>query len=161
MLNRKTMILLILLVSLPALVLAEPTEEKKDKIPVVPWQSYHAAMATGKAESKPILLHFTIGKSGPSENMRLNTYAKMNVARYLQENFATGWIDVEVHPALGKKYDIETSLTLWFLDPRGQSLTSVDGYLGPEKLMLVLEYINTKSYQKMSYEDWKEKRPRR
>ncbi len=159
--TRKTQILLALLLAFPALALGGGEEKKKDKFPVVPWQAYHPAMETGKVESKPIFLHFTNGRSGSSESMNRETYSNPKVARYLRENFATGWIDMEVYPALGKKYKVGTSLTLWFLDSSGRALTSVDGFLSAPKLMLVLEYIKTKAYQNISYEDWKDKRPRR
>ncbi len=158
---RITLIGLVMLMALPNLILAESGEDKKDKLPKVPWQSYHAALATGKAESKPILLHFTAVWCQWCKKMKRETYADMKVASYLQENFATGWVDTEQYRALAKKYSVNSLPTLWFLNAEGISMTRIDGFLGPEKMMLVLEFINTKAYESWDYQDWKENKLRK
>ncbi len=158
---RTTLICLVLLLVLPSLVLAETDEvekDKKDKLPKIPWQSYYEAMATGKAESKPILLHFTTSWNEGSKKMTLETYGDMKVARYLQDHFATGWVETGKHKTLAKKYQVNSLPTLWFLDSSGKTLTKVEGTLGPEKMLLVTEFINTKAYESTTYEAWKEKR---
>ncbi len=158
---RTTLICLVLLLVLPSLVLAETDEVekvKKDKLPKVPWQNYYEAMATGKGESKPILLHFTTSWNQGSKKMIRETYGDMKVTRYLQENFATGWIETGKYKTLAEKYQVSSLPTLWFLDSTGKTLTSVAGTLGPEKMMLVMEFINTKAYESSTYEAWKEKR---
>ncbi len=151
-------VFLTLLLTLPALTSAQAEENKEEKLPKVPWQSYHGALATGKGESKPILLHFTADWCGWCKKMKRETYADMKVASYLQKNFATGWVDTEQYRALAKKYGVNSLPTLWFLDSDGISLTRIDGYLGPEKMMLVLEYIKTKAYKTIEYQAWKEKK---
>ena len=155
------LIMLALLLVLPQLVLAESDDNKDNKLPKVPWQNYHGAMATGKAESKPILLHFTADWCKWCKKMKNETYSDFKVARYLQDNFSTGWVDTEQYRNLAKKYSVNSLPTLWFLDSDGVSLTRVDGYLGAEKMLLVLEFINTKAYKTMEYQAWKEKKLRR
>jgi len=150
------LLILTLLMVLPNLAMAETNEEKSNKLPKVSWQNYHGALATGKAESKPILLHFTADWCKWCKKMKNETYSDFKVARYLQDNFATGWVDTEQYRNLAKKYSVNSLPTLWFLDSDGISLTRVDGYLGPEKMLLVLEFIRTKAYKTMEYQAWKE-----
>ncbi|MCP4293721.1 MAG: thioredoxin family protein [bacterium] len=150
-----------LLLILPVLVVAEEPTENESKRPSIPWQKYHGARATAKAESKPIMLHFTNEWCSGCKKMDKITYQNFEVMRYLQENFSCGWVNIENERSLAKKYKVDGLPTLWFLDSKGKALTSVDGYISPERLLLILEYLNTKAYKSMSYEKWKEKHPRR
>lgn len=157
---RKIILLLTVLISLLYLGCASKGNDTRKTQVKVPWQSYHQAMATGKGEAKPIVLHFGTDWNSASEKMKLKTYGNYDVAKYLQKYFATGWIDVEEYPALGKKYQVDGLPTIWILDSEGKTLTNVDGYLGPEKMLLILEFINTRAYENMSYIQWKDRRPR-
>lgn len=161
MLVRKIMIGLVLLMAFLAVGCASQNNSAKSNLPRVPWLRYHPAMATGKEESKPILLHFTTEWNKGSQSMELETYGNFEVAEYLGENFAAGWIDTEQYPGLAKKYNVNGLPTIWFLDSEGKTLTSVDGYLGPERMLLILEFIKTRAYDEMSYEAWKDQRSRR
>lgn len=126
--------------------------------PHIAWLSYHEARAVGPVENKPIFLHFSADWSQWDKAMRRETYLDREVILQLKEHFVCGWVDVETQRGLARRYGVESYPTLWFLDSSGRSLTSVDGYLRPEKLLLVLEFIRTEAYKKTSYEAWKEKR---
>jgi len=54
---------------------------------------------------------------------------------------------------------VDSLPTLWFLDSQGKGLTSIEGYVGPEKLLRVLEYISTKAYEEVDYNTWLRKHP--
>jgi len=149
---------MVLLVALLVVGCATQSNETREVPVKVPWQGYHQARATGKAESKPILLNFATDWDKDSQRIKLETYSNFEVAQFLQDNFATGWVDVEEYPQLAKKYDVNSLPTIWILDSEGKSLTSVGGFLGPEKMLLVLKFIDTKAYDTMSYEEWKNRR---
>lgn len=149
---------LALLGSLLVLGCAGQDTNPKNEVPYVTWLDYHPAMATGKSESKPIILHFATDWNSGSQKMKQETYGNYDVAQYMQDNFAKGWIDTEEQPGLGRKYNVSSLPTIWFLDSEGKTLTSVNGYIGPERMLLLLEFINTKSYDQMSYEAWKDRR---
>lgn len=157
---RKILPGMVLLASLLFMGCAGQDTGKKENLPQVPWQAYFPTLATGEGESKPILLHFATSWNEGSQKMKRETYGNFDVARYLQKNFATGWVDTEQYPELAKKYNVNSLPTIWFLDSDGRTLTSVNGFLGPERMWLLLEFINTKAYETMSYEAWKDRRPR-
>ncbi len=161
MMMRKILMGMLLLVSLLVLGCAAQNQAKKDNLPRVPWQAYFPTMATGKGESKPIMLHFGTDWDRGTQKMKRETYGNFEVAHYLQKNFATGWVDTEQSPELAKKYNVNGLPTIWFLDAEGKTLTNVDGFLGPERLLLILEFINTKAYDDLSFEAWKDRRHRR
>lgn len=160
MLKRKILMGMVLMLILILAGCASQNHETKELQVKIPWQDYFPTMATGKGEAKPIMLHFGTTWNEGSNRMKRETYANYDVMLYLQKNFATGWVDVEQYPSLGKKYQMDGLPTIWFLDAEGKRLTSVDGFLGPERMLLILEFIQTKSYETMSYEMWKDRRHR-
>ena len=124
----------------------------------VHWLTYREAMAAGQNQDKPILLHFTARYSGICRRMKRETYQDPKVIRYLNGYFAVAMVDVEDLPALARKYKAETLPMLWFLDSSGKPLTSINGEVGPQKMLRVTEYINDKIYEHTDYTTWLDKR---
>ncbi len=124
----------------------------------VNWLTYREAMHAGQSEGKPILLHFTAGYSPICRKMKLETYKDRQVIRYLNRNFAVAMVDIETLPSLARKYKVESLPTLWFLDPEGKALTSINGEVGPQKMLRVTEYIREKIYETTDYKTWLDKR---
>lgn len=118
------------------------------------WLSYREAMAAGRDQDKPILLHFTASYSPLSRKMRVETYRDPQVIRYLNENFAVAMVDIEQLPSLARKYKVESLPTLWFLDASGKALTSINGEVGARKMLRVAEYISEKIYEHTDYNTW-------
>ena len=133
----------------------------KNEIPHVTWLSYHSALVTGESENKPTLLHFSTDWNEGSQKMERETYANYDVAGYMKANFSSGWIDTERHPGLAKKYKVSSLPTICFLDSQGKLLTSTNGFIGPKRLFMLLEFINTGAYEKLSFEAWKTRRVER
>jgi len=149
---------LTILFLLAALPVTATQQEEKDSHPEITWLSYHEARAVARADDKPIFLHFGVDWSQWDQAMRRETYRDREVILYLKEHFVCGMVDVENQRALAKRYGVESYPTLWFLDSEGRSLTSVGGMLTPEKLLLVLEFVQTEAFHDTTYEAWKEKR---
>jgi len=156
---RIILLVAVLSASLWLLGCASKGHDSKDNMPHVSWLSYHSALVTGKSESKPILMHFAPDWNEGSQRMQRETYSDYEIAGYLKANFATGWVDTEQQAGLAKKYNISSLPTVWFVDAEGKNLTSVNGFIGPRRMMLLLEFIQTKAYDQMSFEAWKDRRP--
>ena len=45
-----------------------------------------------------------------------------------------------------------------WLDADGRRLTHVPGYMSPERILPLLEFINTKAYEEQAYDDWLKRR---
>jgi len=141
----------VLLVACAAPVLAADKEETPRSIE---WLSYREALNKGRDEGKPIMLHFTASWCKWCKKMKRETYTDRTVIRYMAENYAASMVDTEKLPTLAQKYQVNSLPTLWFLDAKGKALTSVPGYMGPEKLLRVLEYISTQAYESVDYDTW-------
>ena len=91
--------------------------------------------------------------------MQKETYTDAKVIRFIEENFAAVMINTETLPSLARKYSVASLPTLWFVDSKGKALTSIKGFVGPEKLLRVLEYVATKAYEEVDYQTWVRKHP--
>jgi thioredoxin-related protein len=120
----------------------------------IEWKSYREALNKARSEDKPVMLHFTASWCSWCKKMKRETYTDRRVIRYLGENYAVSLVDTEKLPTLSRKYRVGSLPTLWFLDADGKPLTSVPGYVGADKLLRILEYISTKSYEKVDYDTW-------
>lgn len=153
---RRTLVLVTLLLMMAtgaAGVLAQEKAPAK-----IEWLSYREAINKGRNEQKPVLIHFTADWCKWCKKMKRETYTDPDVMRYMSENMSVTMIDTEEVPSLARKYNVNSLPTLWFLDADGSPLTAVPGYLGPEKLLRIMEFISTKAYEEGDYNTWLEKR---
>ncbi len=149
--------ILLLMVSLSAAAAAE----EKDNPRSVTWLGYNEALSQGRDFDKPVFLHFTAPWCKWCKKMKKETYTDPKVIRFMAENYVAVMIDTEKLPSLSRKYNVSSLPTLWFLDSRGKALTSIEGFVGPEKLLRVLEYVSTKAYEEVDYQTWVRRRPAR
>lgn len=122
------------------------------------WLPQREAATTSRTEGKPLMMYFSAPGDTWCRKLERNTLSNSDVVRYLNTHFIATEIDVDEVPALGRKFGVKGLPTLWFLDAEGERLTSLDGYLGPDSLLPLLEFIVTKGYEWTDYETWRERR---
>lgn len=144
-------VILLLLILISGVAAAEDTAEKLRSIT---WVGYNEALSVGRDFDKPVFLHFTAPWCKWCKKMQKETYTDAKVIRYLTENYAAVMINTEKLPSLAGRYGVKSLPTLWFLDSQGKALTSIQGYVGPDKLLRVLEFVSTKAYEEVDYQDW-------
>jgi len=152
------LVILLLLIFVSGAAVAEDAEEKLRSIT---WVGYNEALSVGRDFDKPVFLHFTAPWCKWCKKMKKETYTDAKVIRFMTENYAAVMINTETLPSLARKFKVESLPTLWFLDSQGKALTSIQGYVGPEKLLRVLEYVSTKAYEEVDYQTWMRKHPAR
>ena len=150
--------LLLAILLLMISVTAVAADQEKDDPRSITWVGYNEGMTQGRDFDKPVFLHFTAPWCSWCKKMKKETYTDPKVIRYMTDNFVAVMIDTEKLPSLARKYAVSGLPTLWFLDSLGKGLTSIEGYVGPEKLLRVLEYISTKAYEEVDYKTWLRKR---
>jgi len=120
----------------------------------ITWLSFREARSQARDQDKPVLVHFTAPWCKWCKEMKKVTYADKRVIRLVDENFKATMVDTEKLPSLARKYSVESLPTLWFLDASGRALTSIEGMVGPDKLLRVLEFIGSKAYEETDYNTW-------
>ena len=145
-----------------AFILVSVTAAVAQEEEVVPesitWLGYNEALAHARDFDKPIFIHFTAPWCKWCVKMKKETYTDPAVISYLEENYVSVFVDTEKLPSLARKYNVSSLPTLWFLTSGAEGLTAVQGYMGPENLLPVLEYIATKAYDEIDYDAWKRRR---
>ena len=147
----------LLLILIVGLLPAQAEEDNR----YVHWLTYREALEEGASQEVPILVHFTASHSGLCRKMKRETYQDRKVIRYLNVHFAVTMVDVGEVPSLARKYGVKSAPVLWFLDANGKRLTSIEGEVGPEKMLRVAEYISEKIYEHTDYNTWLDQRSRR
>lgn len=128
---------------------------QEDEAPAsVEWLTYRAAVNKGRDEAKPVMIHFTADWCKWCKKMKKETYTDPRVKAFMAEHMSVTMVDTEEVPSLARKYNVSSLPTLWFLDAEGKPLTAVPGYVGPDKLLRIMEYISTKAYETVSYDKW-------
>ena len=138
-------------------VLAADEEKAPEKIT---WLSYREAGNKSRDEGKPMMIHFTAQWCSWCRKMKKETYTDRGVIEFMEANFAASIVDTEKLPSIAQKYNVTSLPTLWFIDANGKPLTAIPGYMGPDKLLRVLEYVATKAYETVDYDTWLKQRPK-
>ena len=148
----------VLCLALVASATAQVAEDEKIDNRFIRWETHREATDRSRVENKPMLIYFTARWSEYGEKMDRETYGDIRVKRYLNENFTMTTVDIEKLPAMAKKYGVAGPPALWFLDARGRKLTNVPGFISPERLLPLLEFIATGAYETREYQDWLDER---
>ena len=151
-------LLAILLLMVPVSTAVADDQEKSD-LTSITWMGYNEGLTLARDFDKPVFIHFTAAWCKWCKKMKNETYTDPKVVRFMEENFVAMMVDTEKLPSLARKYGVESLPTLWFLDSQASGLTSIEGYVGSEKLLRVLEYISTKAYEETDYKTWVRKHP--
>ncbi|MCP4761846.1 MAG: thioredoxin family protein [archaeon] len=125
-----------------------------EKASSIDWQPYEQGLKLAKEQSKPVFLYFHADWCKYCKKLKQITFADKTVLNYLSENFISITIDTEKEKDLALEWGIKGLPNLWFLRADNSKISNLPGYVGPEQFIIVLKYIRTKSYDKMSFSDF-------
>lgn len=120
------------------------------------WMPYHDAREEARLVQKPLLMYFTKSHCSQCSKLERETFGDGKVLRQVRENFVATRLTANEYQALMVKYEVEVLPTVWFVEPDGRGLTSVRGYTTPDRLLMVMEYISSRAFESIGWEDWKE-----
>jgi len=137
---------------------AGTTEQKQiitaTKLSSIDWQPYAKGIDVAKAEDKPLFLYFHADWCTYCKKLKKTTFADKDVLNYLNDNFISITIDTEKEKAFASQWGIKGLPTLWFLESDSSKISNLPGYVGPEQFLVILKYIRTQSYEKMSFAEF-------
>ncbi|MBI5062097.1 MAG: thioredoxin family protein [Desulfatitalea sp.] len=143
--------LLILLCGLTAPMV---TRSMAEPASAVAWQDYEAAQKSAQGQSRKFLLYFYTDWCGYCRKLEKETFSDKTVADYLNNNFIPVRINSEKMPKLAGRFGVSGVPDLRFVSPKGEDIARWPGYIEASKLLPMLKYIHTESYQTMSYGDF-------
>ncbi len=151
--NRKLSITITLLVFFSLSLAWASTPEKAEKIT---WTNYEKGMAMAENQGKKIFLYFHADWCTYCKKMELTTFKDKGVIDYINENYIAITVDSDKEQKIASLFGVRGLPTTWFLKSDSDKLSSMPGYIDSNRLLTILKFINTESYEKMSYQDFKE-----
>ena len=118
------------------------------------WKDYTPGMAMAAKASKSIFLYFHAPWCTYCTKLKQTTFKDKKILAYLEKNFISIQVNTDKNKVLSNEWKVKGLPTLWFLESDGTKINSIPGYLDAAQLLLVLKYIHTKSYDKMSFQDF-------
>jgi thioredoxin-related protein len=126
----------------------------------LPWRELEAGLAEAKKAGKPILVDVVTDWCGWCKRMDRTTYADAGVRDYLSEAFVPVRVDAEeegrratygdrvvTYRQFADGFGITGYPTTVFLAADGTLITTVPGFVQPERFLLVLHYIGDGHYK--------------
>lgn len=111
-------------------------------------------MAIGEKGHKKIFLSFYADWCTFCAKMEKETLKNPGVVKFLNENFICIRVNTEKEENIARKYFVRGLPMTWFLEPNGDKISSLPGYLPPEMFMQILRFIQTESYKKMTFKEY-------
>jgi len=145
-----------------------PATGQEPKAPV--WIPFEDALAAGLKADKMIVIDIWSPTCGWCRKMQEEVYTREDLLEYLNENFVTGRLNIDVKDdSLSyqgytlSSADLSVGLgaqgtpTTVFLTPDGGYITRLPGFHDYDSYFPVLRYIGSESYRDMSFEEFLEK----
>jgi hypothetical protein len=121
---------------------------------VVNWLTFDEAQKRGQGQSQKFLLYFYTDWCGYCRKLDQKTFADQAVADYINANFIPVRINSERLPQVAGRYGVGGVPDLRFLTAKGEDIARWPGYIEADRFLPLLKYIQSDSYQKMSYGDF-------
>ncbi|MBN2395753.1 MAG: thioredoxin fold domain-containing protein [Candidatus Atribacteria bacterium] len=135
------------------------------------WLSYDQAITKSKVENIPTLIYFYSDQCGWCRKLENETLDDEKVKAIMVKNFSTVKINSNSSKTVienGKKitekqlseqvYQVKGTPTIWFLTSDNKRIASLPGYVKPDMLINVLNYIKDGSYKKVTFQEYMEQK---
>lgn len=123
----------------------------------VNWLDYEQALELAREKDRPVVLVFYEDACRKCEVLEKKGFNRPQTACYVNQMLAPARIRGCDRPDLKRKYGVGSYPMVWFLTPKAEKIDYFTGYVPPERLMFILQYIGDKSYRDMSFEEYEKK----
>ncbi|MFZ1983240.1 MAG: thioredoxin fold domain-containing protein [Desulfatitalea sp.] len=122
--------------------------------PAIGWLDFEEAQKQGQDQSRKFLLYFFTDWCGYCRKLEQSTFSDKSVVDYINRNFIPVRINSEKLPKIAGRYGVSGVPDIRFLTPTGENIARWPGYIEAPKLLPMLKYIHSDSYQKMGYTEF-------
>ena len=122
------------------------------------WLDYGDALERAQKEDKHVLVDFYTNWCGWCKKMDRDTYSDSTVSAYLRQNFVLSRVNAESDrrfkvgdgtmsgAELARDFRVNSFPITWFIKPDGSRLDKVTGYVGPDRFINALRFVNERRY---------------
>ena len=86
--------------------------------------------------------------------MEAESFTRPEILEYLNSRFVPIRTNIDKERKIASNYLVRTLPVSWFLEPDGSKITSIPGYVDPETFLVILKYIASSSYKKMTLKEF-------
>jgi len=154
---RKENILIVVLVAIAILtgwMFINKDQPQKQVSQNIEWKAFDKGLAQAKAENKNIFLYFHAEWCTFCKKLMATTFQDKKVVRFLSDRFVSISVDTDVEKMVTGNYGVKGLPTIWFLKPDGTRISNIPGYVDEKKMMKILNYIDSSTYETMSFQDF-------
>lgn len=120
----------------------------------IAWKDYTPGMARARGQNKNVFLYFHASWCTYCVKLKKTTFLDEKIQTYLNDNFISISVDTDLNQVLANEWKVRGLPTMWFLTPEGKQIYSFPGYVDSARLLEVLRYVHTKSYEAMSFQEF-------
>lgn len=120
------------------------------------WKSYEKGMDKISEENLKGFIHFYTDWCTYCKKMNKETFSDASVVAYLNQNFVPIRINAEKQREVAKKYGVSRFPNNWFISEDSSNIGSQPGFIPPDALLKMLQYISTDSFENMSFQEFME-----
>ncbi|MFW6333943.1 MAG: thioredoxin family protein [Desulfosalsimonas sp.] len=129
--------------------------ENKDGIK---WYSYDDGIKELKKSSRKGFLHFYTDWCGYCRKMEDETFSDSEVISTVNSEFIPIKIDAEDQPGIAKEFDARQFPSNFFVDRENDPIGSQPGFIPPDMMVNLLDYVATDDYKTMEFEEFMDER---
>jgi thioredoxin-related protein len=146
----KTAAWMITLALLAALWVPQPLAADEGASRQINWLSYADATAQSVGKRKYFIYLYS-DRCPTCVRLKKNTLSDKAVIDYINANYTPIKANVDEDQRLAALFRIQGVPDLIFLNPKGEEISRWPGFIDSKRLRILLQYIGTDSYQKISY----------
>jgi thioredoxin-related protein len=151
-------------------IFSQKSTPPKDSPSVINWLKYDQGLEQAKKDGKKILVFFYTDWCGYCKRMNALTFTDEGVKKLLADKFIAVKVNGEsrntvtvdkssiTERELTAKYGVRGYPTSWFLEPTGEKISPLVGYIQTVDFTNVLTYLGNDWYKTMGYEEYLKKK---
>lgn len=121
---------------------------------------WNVALKRAKKEDKPVVLYFFTPYCSYCQAMDKEVLAEKEINTTLKRNIVYLRIDVEKREDLARFYGVRGYPTTTFLEPNGQRIFQIPGYIEKNDFKKLLIFVSRKHYKTMNLKDFLKRQAR-
>ena len=138
----------------PAAANHSPQDSSTSAPPNISWNDYTPGMALAREEGKSIFLYFHAAWCGYCVKLKKETFTDDRIKAYLNDHFVSIGVDTDKREKIARQWGVRGLPTLWFLEADGTKINSLPGFVDADQLLTILQYIHTRSYNTMNFQEY-------
>lgn len=133
----------------------------------IKWYSYDEGVALSKKDGKKVFLHFWAEWCTFCMEMKKKTFTNKEVINYLNQNYVPVLVNADKERKITGDYFVRGLPATFFLTKDGnkiqlpveenRKMSDIPGFLSHETLLQLLRYVNSESYNNMTFKSYTEK----